>query len=111
MRIFIVFTLLIIMDSTRAQTITIHIHHFVGARPLQLFNETYLDPFGEPFTIQRFRYYITASDQSFLVDESDSASKIILWAWILATALVRIASLSVRRIMAFVVCSAPITFS
>jgi len=86
----ILFTLLVIMVSTRAQTITIHIHHFVGARPLQLFNETYIDPYGEPFTIQRFRYYISkiklsgtdhkpiaTSDQSFLVDESDTASKTI----------------------------------
>jgi hypothetical protein len=114
MRIFILFTLLVLMVSTRAQpqplaqkvpqTITIHIHHFVGPRPLQLFNERYIDPFGEPFTIQRFRYYIskiklwgteiklsgtqfklsgtepqsiTTSDQSFLVDESDTASKTI----------------------------------
>jgi hypothetical protein len=90
MRICILLTLLVIMVSTRAQTITIHIHHFVGPRPLQLFNERYIDPFGEPFTIQRFRYYIskiklsgtdhqpiTTSDQSFLVDESDTASKTI----------------------------------
>lgn len=68
-------------------TITVRFRHKIGARELQLFNETYSNPFGEPITITRFKYYIShisinekeLSPNTFLINEADSASKIIVF--------------------------------
>lgn len=64
----------------------------VGDRPLRLFEGNYVDQFGEPFTIQQFKYYISAIrvtgegveelllDKPHLVDEGDSSSLVVrLW--------------------------------
>lgn len=74
-------------SSAPAATFTLHFHHKVGGEDLRLFDGTYMDPFGEPFTITRFKYYIShlcvsgpgyrdrsLSDKVYLIDESDSAS-------------------------------------
>ncbi|MFY0104456.1 MbnP family protein, partial [Acinetobacter baumannii] len=59
-------------------------------KDLQLFTETYTNKFGESFTVNRFKYYISKiilidSDSKyyafpsdyFLIDEADSLSKTI----------------------------------
>lgn len=69
-------------------TITLQFRHMVGERELKLFTETYINPFGEPVTISRFKYYVshihitgadgverTLSDKTWLIDEADSLSK------------------------------------
>ena len=71
-----------------ASTITIQFRHLVGDRELQLLNEIYTNPFGEPITISRFKYYIShisitgggqkekeLSLETFLIDEAVPASK------------------------------------
>ena len=71
--------------------ITLHFKHWVGNKELQLFDETYTNPFGEPFVISKFKYYIshlaftdinnkqtTLPNNYYLVNEEDSLSKIIL---------------------------------
>jgi hypothetical protein len=71
-----------------SHTLTIRFQHKMGSRALQLFNETYTNPFGEPITITRFKYYVShisiagagqkekeLSPQTFLIDEADAASK------------------------------------
>lgn len=71
-----------------ANSITIQFRHKVGARDLQLLNETYTNPFGEPITITRFKYYIShisiaeagrnekeLSQKTFLIDEAVPGSK------------------------------------
>lgn len=70
------------------RALTIQFRHIVGSRELALFNETYSDPFGEPMTITRFRYYVShirvtdeghrewrLSDRSYLIDEAVPSSK------------------------------------
>ena len=67
---------------------TLHLKHWVGDKPLQLFDTVYLNNFGEPFTVSKFKYYIsqlsvtdinnkqsTLSNQYFLVNEEDAESK------------------------------------
>jgi hypothetical protein len=62
----------------------------VGDSPLQLFDKTYTNPFGEPFELSKFKYYIShlsyVDEQGrttnmdgnyFLVNEEDSGSKSI----------------------------------
>jgi hypothetical protein len=57
-----------------------------------LFNKTYTNPFGEPITITRFKYYVshiciagadqkerTLSNKTFLIDEADTASKTLVF--------------------------------
>ena len=69
---------------------TIQFKHWVGSKELQLFEETYTNPFGEPFVISKFKYYIShitvtdinnretvLPDTYYLVNEEDSLSKII----------------------------------
>lgn len=71
-----------------ANTITIQFRHKAGDRELQLLNETYTNPFGEPIAITRFKYYIShisitgagqkekeLSSETFLIDEVVPASK------------------------------------
>lgn len=71
-----------------AATITIQFRHKVGERELQLLNETYTNPFGEPITITRFKYYLShvsmamagqkekeLSQKTFLIDEAVPGSK------------------------------------
>lgn len=69
---------------------TIQFRHRVGAKELQLFDETYTNAFGEPFVVSKFKYYIshiTVTDINnretalpndyYLVNEEDSTSKVI----------------------------------
>jgi len=66
-----------------SHTITLRFRHKIGDRELQLFNETYTNPFGEPITVTRFKYYIShisinekeLSPNTFLIDEANAASK------------------------------------
>jgi hypothetical protein len=73
-----------------ASTITIQFRHTMGDRELQLFTETYTNPFGEPITINRFKYYIShisitgagqiekeLSSKTFLIDEAAPGSKML----------------------------------
>ena len=69
----------------------VRFNHIVGGQPLQTGGKVYYNDFGEPFTVQKFRYYIhqlsytdskgntyTAPEAYYLVDEADSASKQLL---------------------------------
>src|ERR1700712_728417 len=69
---------------------TIHFKNLVGNKELVLFDETYTNSFGEPFTINKFRYYIsniivtdvndketTIANGYYLINEADSLSKTI----------------------------------
>ncbi|MEO5682765.1 MAG: MbnP family protein [Chitinophagaceae bacterium] len=68
---------------------TIHFKHWVGNKELVLFDETYTNSFGEPFVVNKFRYYISGlsftdaqgehslPENYYLVDEADSLSKTI----------------------------------
>jgi hypothetical protein len=73
-------------------SITIRFRHTMGSRELALFNETYTNPFGEPITITRFKYYIShvsvtdagqkeklLSNKTFLIDEADPHSKTLVF--------------------------------
>lgn len=75
------------------RSLTLQFKHKMGNRELQLFNESYINPFGEPVIITRFKYYlshltITGADQketvlsakTFLIDESEPASKTLVFA-------------------------------
>ena len=67
--------------------LTIRFRHIVGRQPLQLFSTRYSNRFGEPFSVEQFKYYISAlsvidrdgheellMQDPHLIDESDSAS-------------------------------------
>ncbi|MEO6314866.1 MAG: MbnP family protein [Chitinophagaceae bacterium] len=69
---------------------SIKLKHWVGNKEMKLFDETYTNPFGEPFIISKFRYYISAisltdnnqvetslAGRYFLVNEADTLSKTI----------------------------------
>lgn len=71
-------------------TLTFRFQNKVGPEDLQLMDHTYTDPFGEPMTIYKFKYYIShiavitedgkeqlLDDGCHLVDEADSLSKTI----------------------------------
>jgi hypothetical protein len=73
-------------------SLTLQFRHLAGSRELKLADETYTNSFGEPLTITRFKYYIshisimgpdhkerTLSDKPYLVDESDTASKTLVF--------------------------------
>lgn len=71
------------------QPFTIYFNHKVGNEVLQLMERSYSNSFGEPFIVNRFRYYVsnihvtdinnkkTAINQYYLIDEADSNSKTI----------------------------------
>lgn len=72
------------------RTVVIQFKHRVGNKELVLFDETYTNRLGEPFVINKFRYYISSlvvtgangtvtkqPDIYYLVNEADSLSKII----------------------------------
>jgi hypothetical protein len=74
------------------RSVTIQFKHKMGSRELQLFSEGYANPFGEPVIITRFKYYIShltitgadqketpLSDKTFLIDESEPASKTLVF--------------------------------
>ena len=76
-------------------TLTLRFQNKVGPEDLQLMDHTYTDPFGEPMTIYKFKYYIShisvitedgkeqpLDDGCHLVDEADSLSKSIIVPWI-----------------------------
>jgi hypothetical protein len=67
--------------------VTIHLHNTVGGRPLQLFGKVYYNRLGEPFRVNRLRYYISnirvtdddgvetiLAGRSYLVDEAVPSS-------------------------------------
>ena len=67
--------------------LTIRFRHVVGRRPLELSSAQYTNRFGEPFSVEQFKYYISAirvvdedgheellMQDPHLIDESDSAS-------------------------------------
>jgi hypothetical protein len=69
---------------------TVRFKNWVGDKELKLFDETYINNFGEPFVISKFRYYvshvsfvdgtnkeISLPDNYYLINEDDSLSKII----------------------------------
>ena len=71
-------------------TTTVHFKNWVGNKELVLFDETYTNSFGEPFTINKFRYYISnivvtdvndkemaIANSYYLINEADSVSKTI----------------------------------
>jgi hypothetical protein len=75
-----------------ARQVTIQFKHKMGNQALQLFNESYANPFGEPVIITRFKYYIShlsitdanqketaLSDKTFLINESDPGSKTLVF--------------------------------
>ncbi|MBA4196453.1 MAG: hypothetical protein C0459_02760 [Chitinophaga sp.] len=90
-KLFFTSCFLLFLSSLQAQQkITLHFHNKVGDKDLQLFTETYTNKFGESFTVNRFKYYISKiilidSDSKyyafpsdyFLIDEADSLSKTI----------------------------------
>ena len=72
------------------QKVTIHFANKVGDKNLQLVTETYENSFGETFTVNMFKYYISKivlvdadtkhyafPNDYYLVDEADSTSKTI----------------------------------
>lgn len=72
-------------------TTTVRFQHWVGNKPLKLFEETYINSFGEPFVVNKFKYYVShisltvagnkeinLPDKYFLVNEEDSTSKEIV---------------------------------
>ncbi len=74
----------------KAAFTNIQFKHWVGAKQLQLFEETYTNPFGEPFVISKFKYYVShiavtdinnretvLPNVYYLVNEEDSLSKTI----------------------------------
>ena len=73
--------------ATAQQQLQLLFQHVVGNKPLQLFEQTYHNSFGEPFTVYRFRYYVSnivlyngslkqaIPNAYFLIDEDDSLSK------------------------------------
>jgi hypothetical protein len=76
-------------DNINAGT-TIRFKNWVGNKEVKLFDDTYTDPFGEPFIITKFRYYIShisytgesnkevdLPENYYLINEDDSLSKII----------------------------------
>jgi hypothetical protein len=69
-------------------TFSLHFRHVAGTQELQLFTTSYTNRFGEPFTVNRFKYYLShisvidavnqkhpLSDKIYLIDEADSLSK------------------------------------
>ena len=81
-----------IINHNHRRTVTIRFRHKVGSQELVLFNKAYTNPFGEPITITRFKYYVshiritgadqkerTLSNKTFLIDEADTASKMLVF--------------------------------
>lgn len=82
--------LILVMGLRQASAQTLQFVHAVGNAPLVLFDSVYYNRFGEPFVVNKFKYYISGieltddkqsttslSDKYFLINEEDSASKII----------------------------------
>lgn len=75
--------------NAQEQQLLIQFKNVVGKQALVLVEQTYNNPFGEPFTVNKFRYYIAdltlkSADKKInvwkkprLIDEADSASKAI----------------------------------
>jgi len=87
----LMFVLMITMlkGFTQQHLLTVFFQHTVGNQPLVL-GETYKNPFGENMIINRFRYYVSnivlidnankkhvLPNEYYLIDEADSASKIV----------------------------------
>lgn len=76
-----------LLSNAQNDVLTIHFKNMVGNNPLTLFEQTYNNKFNEPFTVNKFKYYIAdlvikgANKQvkvwhePKLIDEEDSASK------------------------------------
>ena len=73
--------------NAQEQQLHIQFKNVVGKQALVMFEQTYNNPFNEPFTVNKFRYYIadltlkgtdkkiTVWKKPRLIDEADSASK------------------------------------
>ncbi|HTL07828.1 MAG TPA: MbnP family protein [Chitinophagaceae bacterium] len=72
----------------RQEVTVLQFSHRVGNKPLQLFDEVYTNRFNEPFTVTKFRYYISPISitnaehrkiilphRYYLINEADSSSK------------------------------------
>ena len=71
--------------------LTIRFRNCAGKRPLQLSGELYSNSFGESFSVQQFKYYVSAicvtdgsgaveevvMKEAHLVDEGDSSSLVL----------------------------------
>ncbi len=91
--ILIVFSLFLCLSGftrQRAHQVTIRFDHYVGQAPLQLSDTAYHNSFGEPFTVEQFKYYVSgivliAKDGAvqavdagpFLIDQADPASRLL----------------------------------
>ena len=84
-------------------TLTLRFRARVGDQDLQLHDRVYTNRFAEPFTISRFKYYVShiraagpdgvempLSDQTCLIDEGDSSSQTL----VLTTSLTGIRTIS-----------------
>ena len=80
----------ILTTASAQQTVTIHFTNKVGNKNLHLFTEIYENSFGETFTVNKFKYYISKivlvdadakyyafPNNYYLIDEADSTSKTI----------------------------------
>lgn len=80
----------ILTTASAQQTVTIHFSNKVGDKNLHLLSEIYENSFGETFTVNKFKYYISKivlvdadakyyafPNNYYLIDEADSASKTI----------------------------------
>lgn len=87
---FVIWLSCIILSASAQQKIRLQFRNKVGDDLLQL-GATYKNPFGEILVINKFRYYvsnirlidvngqsISVSKDDYLIDEADSASKVII---------------------------------
>lgn len=88
--LYMLFSLLHVIASAQNNTV-IKLVHKVGDKTLQLHTETYFNQFNEPFTVHKFKYYITGLQIEYengkkkytfekpyhLVAEEDSTTKMI----------------------------------
>lgn len=79
--------LLLVLGYKPMHHLTIRFHNTVGGRPLELSTATYTNRFGEPFTVEQYKYYISAikvtdqqgneellMDKAHLIDQADTTS-------------------------------------
>lgn len=82
--------MVLVTGLAQASAQTLQFVHVVGKAPLVLFDSVYHNRFGEPFVVNKFKYYISGIEltddkekttslhgQYFLINEEDSASKVI----------------------------------
>ena len=81
---------MLIQITVPAQSFFVQLFHTVGEKKLQVDSGKYFNQLNQPFTISKFKYYISnicitnssgkiiKSDQSFLIDEEEEGSKKII---------------------------------